>query len=28
MDLTPADMNMGKMDMSPFVVPVPGTAKG
>ena len=28
LDYTPADLNMGKMDMSTFVVPVPGTAKG
>lgn len=28
LDYTPADLNMGKMDMSSFVVPVPGTAKG
>lgn len=27
LDYTPADLNMGKMDMSSFVVPVPGTAK-
>ena len=27
LDYTPADMNMGPMDMSPFVTPIPGTAK-
>ena len=27
MDFTPADLNMGKMDMSSFVTPVPGTGK-
>ena len=24
LDYTPADLNLGKMDMKPFVVPVPG----
>lgn len=28
LDYTPADMNMGPMDMSQFVSPVPGTSKG
>lgn len=28
LDYTPADLNMGKMDMSKFVVPVPGTVPG
>lgn len=27
LDYTPADLNMGKMDMSKFTVPVPGTGK-
>jgi len=27
LDYTPADLNIGKMDMSSFVTPVPGTAK-
>lgn len=27
LDLTPADLNMGDMDMSKFVAPVPGTGK-
>lgn len=27
LDYTPADLNMGKMDMSKFVVPVPGSGK-
>lgn len=27
LDYTPADLNMGKMDMSKFVVPVPGSPK-
>ncbi len=27
LDYTPADLNMGKMDMSGFTVPVPGSAK-
>jgi hypothetical protein len=27
LDLTPPDLNMGTMDMSQFVVPVPGTGK-
>ncbi len=27
LDLTPADLNMGAMDMSSFVAPVPGTGK-
>ena len=27
LDFTPADLNMGKMDMSSFTVPVPGTSK-
>ena len=27
LDYTPADLNIGKMDMSSYVVPVPGTAK-
>ena len=27
LDYTPADLNMGKMDMSSFVTPVPGSAK-
>jgi len=28
LDYTPKDLNIGKMDMSGFTVPVPGTAKG
>jgi len=28
LDYTPADLNIGKMDMSTYVVPVPGSAKG
>ena len=27
LDYTPADLNMGKMDMSSYVTPIPGTAK-
>jgi len=27
LDYTPADLNMGKMDMSSFVTPIPGTGK-
>ena len=28
LDYTPADLNMGSMDMSQFVSPIPGTSKG
>jgi len=27
LDYTPADLNIGKMDMSGFTVPVPGSGK-
>jgi hypothetical protein len=27
LDYTPADLNIGKMDMSTYVTPVPGTGK-
>jgi hypothetical protein len=27
LDYTPADLNIGKMDMKGFTVPVPGSAK-